>query len=257
MHEMFRKSFIDANRVIFQSNITRSMYSNLNIKNNFTTINGGLQMELIHSWRKANSKYDLRKKYGFENDSVIITIIGTTCERKGQHVFLNAIEEFNKINKSDKNITFLIVGGIPGAYLNMLEAKIKKSHLNNVLIFSETSEIYDFFQLSDAFVCSSFIESFPMVVLLAMAFELPVISTNVFGIPEIISDNLEGRLFNPGDSLELAKILNDYFLFPEKFNLMANKALAKCWRLFDSPKLAEKHIAIALMEAMRGGGNEG
>lgn len=256
MHEMFNKSFINANRVIFQSDITRSLYSNLNIKNNFSTINGGLQLQLINSWRKTNSKYVLRKKYRLENDHVIISIIGTTCERKGQIVFLNAIEEFNKINRSDKNITFLIVGGIPGAYLNMLESKIRKSHINNVRIFSETIEIYDFFQLSDVFVCASFVESFPMVVLLAMAFELPVISTNVFGIPEIITDSLEGRLFNPGNSLELAKILNDYFLFPNKFKIMANKALAKCWRLFDSNKLSEKHFEITLMEAMKGSGNE-
>ena len=67
--------------------------------------------------------------------------------------------------------------------------------------------------MSDIFVCNSYIESFPRVVLEAMAFSLPIIATKIYGIPEQIRNKKEGLLINAGDVNALAEqmmlVLND------------------------------------------------
>jgi glycosyltransferase involved in cell wall biosynthesis len=48
-------------------------------------------------------------------------------------------------------------------------------------------------------------EGFPMVFLEAMAAGIPVIAPRMAGFPEIIEDGFNGLLFDPGDSVDLAK----------------------------------------------------
>jgi glycosyltransferase involved in cell wall biosynthesis len=69
------------------------------------------------------------------------------------------------------------------------------------------------YNLADAFVLPSYSESFPMTVLEAMSCKLPVIATDVGGIPEMIDSNRNGLLFQPGNpkglSASLHKVLGD------------------------------------------------
>ena len=98
-----------------------------------------------------------------------------------------------------------MVGAIETDYLKEIKEKIKQSkHTENIQIVPVT-EPYDYYLISDVFVCTSLIESFPNVILEAMAFELPIVSTNVFGIPEQIQDGKHGILIKPGDSDLLAE----------------------------------------------------
>jgi glycosyltransferase involved in cell wall biosynthesis len=61
-----------------------------------------------------------------------------------------------------------------------------------------------FFKWADLFVLPTYAEGMPMVVLEAMAAGLPIISTPVGGIPELIENGVEGFLVEPGDVNALA-----------------------------------------------------
>lgn len=60
---------------------------------------------------------------------------------------------------------------------------------------------------ADVFVLPSYDEGLPMALLEAMAMALPVITTPVGGIPELVSDGVEGLLVSPGDVPALARSL--------------------------------------------------
>lgn len=63
------------------------------------------------------------------------------------------------------------------------------------------------FRSASIFCLPSYAEGFPMAVLDAWAYGIPVVTTPVGGIPDIVFDGKNGLLFNPGDVNELAKKL--------------------------------------------------
>ena len=73
-------------------------------------------------------------------------------------------------------------------------------------------------------VPSEYYENCSMSVLEAMAFARPVVGGNIGGIPEQIRDGLEGRLFTPGDTAALTKILDELARSPQQAREMGLNA---------------------------------
>ncbi|MDJ0674189.1 MAG: glycosyltransferase [Calothrix sp. MO_167.B42] len=240
-----------SNRVVFQADATRRIFHQYDIQGNFRTIPGGLNLQRIKQFRDEHNKSDLRNKYDINPNHTVVSIIGTTCQRKGQHIFIDAIKELAAIfpNKF-ANISFLIVGArnktyLEQSYLELLNRKIKNFSLNNIYIYPETKDVYDFYALSDIFVCASFEESFPRVLLEAMAFELKIISTDVFGIPEIVNDRSEAYLVQPGDAKALAIAMKKCIADPNLSSCLAQNSYAKFCRMFDNQHLLHQHLLLA------------
>ena len=60
---------------------------------------------------------------------------------------------------------------------------------------------------TDIFVLPSFAEGVPVVLMEAMAAEVPVVATRIAGIPELVEDGVSGRLVPPGDAEALGAAL--------------------------------------------------
>jgi len=250
---LFKRAFDYATRVVFQSQSTEQLYRNYNLHGNFRRIPGGLPIQKINEFRRQNSRASLREKYNIPEDRIVVTLIATTSERKGHHVFVDAIAKMQK-QMGDRldNVSFIMVGARPelAAYVEFLNDKIKAQNVRNTVIVDETEDIYDYFGLSDIFVCASYNESFPMVVLLAMAFELRILSTNVFGIVELISDGHEGALIPPGNSDAMSKSLMTIIEHEAAYKRLAVCARVKVARLFDNSQLLPQHVRLAKEAAM-------
>src|SRR6185436_6758864 len=158
-----------------------------------------IRLETIEEFRRTHPRSELRRKHGFADDEVVIANIGTVCERKGQHIFVRAIEHFNRHYGRHGKFRFVMVGARPGIYLDLIKRDVARLGLPNVTLVPETREVADFFVAADLFVCSSYEESFPRVVMEAMAFRTPMVTTDVHGIADMVGQRQDGYLVPPGD----------------------------------------------------------
>ena len=70
-------------------------------------------------------------------------------------------------------------------------------------------EIKKLLYSSDLFVLASQIEGIPVAVMEAMSTGLPVITTKISGIPELVEDGVNGFLINPGEVIELSNKIEE------------------------------------------------
>jgi glycosyltransferase involved in cell wall biosynthesis len=77
----------------------------------------------------------------------------------------------------------------------------------NVIFVGWQENIYPFIAIADFLVLPSLNEAFGMTILEGFSLGKTTIGSNVGGIPEIISHNENGILFEPGDSDELASLM--------------------------------------------------
>nr|WP_238357716.1 glycosyltransferase [Cohnella zeiphila] len=195
-------------KVIFVSDASREKFMPLNSRNNFITIRDGLESK---NFLKRVSNYDqkkVRNSLGISDDDIVVLLLGTVCDRKGQQDLVMAIEKMNL--DSARKCKFLIVGDRPSEYSSKLKEirnRLHPSIKENVLVIPETSEAPKYYAIADIFTCTSRIESYPRVILEAMSSGLPIITTPVFGIVEQVQPNVNGLFYAPGEINELAQKL--------------------------------------------------
>jgi glycosyltransferase involved in cell wall biosynthesis len=149
------------------------------------------------------SRHDLRNKLKIKKDEKVIIFVGRLHPIKGLPYLIEAMKIiYQKCPKSK----LLIVGD--GEEKNNLENLVKKLNLNVCATFigmvpNET--VPEYMVASDVFVLPSLSEGFPVVILEAMASALPIVTTKVRGLPEIIKNGVNGILVEPRNSEEIAE----------------------------------------------------
>jgi glycosyltransferase involved in cell wall biosynthesis len=202
-------AFRRATRVIYTAESTRRVHAHLD-RGNAALLPSWIDVARIDAFAAAHpDRAALRRKHRLDPAATLFVNIGSVCERKGQHVFLRAaaaLREELATTFAGRRIEFVMVGARPGPYLEALRQEAQVHGLTNVRFLGETGEIFDFYRLADIFVCTSFEESFPRVLLESAAFGLPIVSTNVNGIAEMLRPD-EALLVPPGDRDQLVAAL--------------------------------------------------
>jgi glycosyltransferase involved in cell wall biosynthesis len=199
-----------ASRVVFTAHATRALHEEFNHNDNFRTLASWVDFGRIDDFARTHDRAALRRRHGLDPDAVIVTNIGSVCERKGQHIYIRAIDLLRKdlpVLFPGRKIQWVIVGARPGLYQETLTEDIQLMGLQDLKVFPETPDIYDFFHLTDLLVCTSFEESFPRVLLEGMVFGNRIVSTNVNGIAEMLTHSDEAWLVPAGDQHKLAAAL--------------------------------------------------
>jgi glycosyltransferase involved in cell wall biosynthesis len=112
------------------------------------------------------------------------------------------IEAFAEVARAIPQARLRIVGG--GSLANRLQELIRLHQLQEVVsLESATAAPHLLYREFDVFVLSSLSEGLPLVLLESMAAGLPVVSTRVGGIPDVVTDNI-GFLCEPDDPHSLA-----------------------------------------------------
>jgi glycosyltransferase involved in cell wall biosynthesis len=194
--------------VVFVADATRRMWEPLKSRNNFITIKGTLDLDRLRERSAGWDRAAARAALGVSDGEVILLLTGTVCERKGQLDLLRSLPLLPAELMSRLRIFF--VGDRNGPYSSELHSEANALPANmssRIAIVAETHEPYLYFRASDIAVCCSRIESYPRVILEAMAFDLPLVTTPVFGIVEQVQENVNALFYPPGDIAQLASHL--------------------------------------------------
>ena len=149
--------------------------------------------------------------------------------RKGLDVLVRAVANIIKIRK---DILFVIRGPPPGEegreYLKYLEKLVIKLNLSEYIKFDvrilEYTELPIYINSADVYVLPTLDEPLGLSVLEALYCNVPVIASNVGGIPDMVSNEENGLLVNPGDENALTEAILRVFSDGKLFEKMKNNA---------------------------------
>jgi len=123
-----------------------------------------------------------------------------------------------------------------GPYRSTLEASVAKWQLEADVSFLgaiSPHEVADVLRQTDVFCLPSFAEGVPIVIMEAMAMQLPVVTSRVMGIPELVEDGVSGRLVRPGSTDDLVDALSELLADPDLRRRLGRAAQARVKAEFD------------------------
>lgn len=159
------------------------------------------------------------------SDTVNLVTVGTIYKVKN-HPFL--IHCFSRLHQAHPEARLTIVGN--GAWRGRLQQQIDELGLTDAVTITGTvGNVEDYLAAADLYVASSLFEGLPLSILEAMAAGLPVVSTKVGGVPDIVRHGENGLLVPPGDAEAYVAALTELVENNEKRTAYAarSKALSK------------------------------
>jgi glycosyltransferase involved in cell wall biosynthesis len=176
-----------------------------------------------------------------------IEVLYLGCVGKAKGSF-DLVEAAKEISAQKLPIHFDLVGEElePGG-AGQLNRQIERAGLGSTIAVRPPiygSQKIDLFRKADLFIYPSYAEGMPMAVIEAMACGLPVIATNVGGLPDLVSDGLNGLLVGPGCPDQLAHAVVDLSANPALRRMMQANSYQKARASFDIETLVTRLIAI-------------
>ena len=205
--------------------ITTSEYS----KNEIVSV--GINPELVHVLSPGLDRDKFKnlssKSESNSEDRKKILCVGNYVSRKG---IIYLVEALAKIK--DKCLTLHLVGNRKNnsGYYNQLKHAVKKLKLTEYVVFHDGADqenLKKLYASADIFVLPSFKETFGIVFLEAMHHGLPIITTNVSAMPELIEEGKNGLLVPPADSQALAEAISKLIENPDLIKQMGETGRRK------------------------------
>lgn len=193
-------------KVVFVAQETRKVWSTFDVDGRFEVIHNGINLSRFPLQNDPVERARCRSELGLNAGSITVLCVGTLCDRKGQ---MDLVEAFSLLPEAiSSRVQILLVGDDSGNYAEAIKDRCRSlpdNALGGIRIFPPTESIASFYAAADIFVLSSKVESFPRVVLEAMAFGLPIITTPVFGVLEQVVEGENALFYPPGESRLLAE----------------------------------------------------
>ena len=191
-----------------------------------------------------------RRKGGTEG--IHILTVGRLIPLKGYTVLMRAMEH---LARKGRKVRWTLVGDGPDRA--MLEALASQLAIRDRIEFAGAvgqDRVQSYYEQADILALPSYAEGLPVVLMEAMAMQVPVLASRIAGIPELVDDGESGLLLTPGDSVQLALAIERLSEDPDLREQMGQQAQRKVMTAFNvqdsSAQLKE------LFEACLGNSNE-
>ena len=152
---------------------------------------------------------------------------------------------FAKVADRHPRARLVLVGDTGAPYRGVALAVERLGMGERIAVCPVTPNIYEWYTVADGFVLASEIESLPRTILEAMAFEVPVLASAVFGVPELVRDGIDGVLFEPRCLASLETALDGFFsLAPGERRELGRRGAARVSPSRDSRRYAAEYRAL-------------
>lgn len=174
-----------------------------------------------------------------EHDRFVIVTAGRLSEQKNQKFLIETVGE---LSKEIHDLRLIILGD--GPLKAELSDYIREAGLNEIVeLVGNVENIEDYYAKADIFALSSLYEGVPLVILEAMAAGLPIISTDVGGIKDILGDG--GILVPAGDKFAYKNALRNLISDKALMSKLGKKA-SEISKRYDSSVIADKYLKLFL-----------
>ncbi|MBI5958782.1 MAG: glycosyltransferase [Chloroflexi bacterium] len=159
-----------------------------------------LGLELAPFAEMARHQGDFRARFNLPADAPLVGIIGRLVPVKNHELFLNMAA---RVRQAIPSAHFVIVGD--GETRAAVEAQVSALGLENAVTFTGwQADVKPAYSALDVLVISSRNEGTPVSIIEALAAGVPVVSTAVGGVPDLLRGGAFGRLVPPDDPDALA-----------------------------------------------------
>jgi glycosyltransferase involved in cell wall biosynthesis len=197
----------------------------------------GVDVDAIRAQRA--SRDDVRRELGISPTEIVVGIVANFRREKAYEVWLDAAAE---ALRSPVPLRFVSVG--QGPLEEEMRARLASMGLGErVMILGYREDAVRVMSGFDVFTLTSRHEGLPVALMDALALGLPVVATAVGGIPQAITDGVEGRLVSPDDPQALAAAYVEVASDPQRLAGMA-AAAAERGRSFDMDRPARELSAL-------------
>jgi colanic acid/amylovoran biosynthesis glycosyltransferase len=165
------------------------------------------------------------------NEPFRLLSVGRLSAPKGHPILIEAVV---LLRGRGRNVRLTLVG--EGPERATLEQLIARDDLGDCVRLAGAcnhDRLADHYESSDAFVLASFLEGVPVVLMEAMAMELPCVATWITGIPEIIEKDVEGLLVPPASASAIADAVERLMDDPEQARRLGAAARRKVLAKYD------------------------
>ncbi len=197
MRERTAEALAATSAVVFEADATRQLYEPHGDPRRFVTIPYGIPLAEIDEYLARCDRRALRRAYRIADHETLLLCMGTYEPRKGQGALVLG---FAELAEEFPNAVLALVGDTGIAYAKAVRETVERLRLNDrVRLLPVVDDTYAWYAMADAFVTVSDVESLPRSVLEVMAFGVPVLAADVFGLSELIDDGRTGLLCAPRD----------------------------------------------------------
>ncbi len=176
----------------------------------------------------ADARTRIRREFAAE-DAYLLLVAARLHPEKGYEYLFRALAKMK--SKLDRPVLLLVAGR--GTYEEYYRAQACALGCRDAVRFlGFRKDVQDLMAAADLVVLPSLAEAFGLALTEALYLGTPVVASRVGGIPEIVSDGVDGVLVAPADSQALADAIAGLLRNPERRRQMAGAGRQKVWERF-------------------------
>jgi glycosyltransferase involved in cell wall biosynthesis len=190
-----------------------------------------------------------RASMGIGAGDVVVGLVGRMVAEKGyREVFAAA----TMLRSSHPEVRIVVIGpGDPAKADAISAAEVADAERSgNVLFLGSRSDVDELYTAMDLYVLASWREGFPRSAMEAAAMGLPIVTTDIRGCRQVVTDGENGLLVPVRDAVAMAEAIGALARDATKRAAMAKAAREKACREFDQRRVID--ITLETYERLRG-----